>query len=503
MLRGDHQSFGEALLAAGEQFGDRIAFIEGDQRLSFAQWARSADGFAAYLKEKEIGPGDIVAVLLPSSIDYAICTAGIHLAGAIATGINLRLGPREIGAILNRTRPRLVILEGQGALPDLDYVPQILRRANLAACWSRAGLGARRPVVTLDSPACIVWTSGTTGLPKGALFDHANLKAAIGTAGAMAGPYDCCLIPLPFAHAGYMTKQWQQVAFAITYVLMPPVWSAREMLRLMLEEQVTVGFGVPTQWGKFLELPELATADLSRLRLCATSTAPAPPELVERLIAVMGCPLITRYAMTESPSISGTSIGDTPEVLHRTLGRPQEGVSLMIADDRGQAVAAGTVGRIRLKGPTVMRGYWNDPERTAEVMTPDGWLLSSDLGYLDESGNLVLVGRVSDMYIRGGYNVYPLEVENVLAEHPGVGRAAVVGIPAPIIGEIGVAFIEASDKNAPPSAEALQAWCRARLADYKTPDTFRFVTELPLTSMLKVDKAALRATAMAATATGT
>lgn len=491
VLTGEHRNFGEALLAAGQQFGERDAFISGVQHLSYGQWARSAQGLAALLQELGVGPGDRVAIMLPSSIDYAICAAAVELMGAVASGINTRLGPREIQAIFAKSAPTLAITEDDCVLPAGIAPVRQLRRGELAGAYLRPPAELDVAGVAPDVPACIVWTSGTTGLPKGAWFDHRNLKAAVRTAGVMVSAYDRCLLPLPFAHAGYMAKQWQQVAFGVAYVLMPGVWSATEMLRLMVQERVTAVFGVPTQWAKLLELPELAAADLSALRFCGTATAPAPPEMVEALTRITGCPMIVRYAMTESPSISGTRFGDAPDVLFRTVGRPQEGIEIQVTDADGKPVPQGRPGRIRLRGEVVMRGYWNDPEASAAAITADGWLISDDMGRLDENGNLVLLGRISDIYIRGGYKIYPLEVERVLEEHPAVVQAAIVGKPAPVIGEIGVAFIVPAEAGWC-EAEELCDWCRARLADYKTPDVIEFVSELPLTPMLKVDKKALR-----------
>lgn len=493
VLTGDYRNFGELLLAAGQEFGQREALVRGDQRLSYAEWARSARGLVALLRERGVAPGDRVAIILPSSADYAICSAATMLMGAVASGINTRLGPREMQAILAKSSPRLAIAEDGFVVPDAGIPIQQLHRADLAAAYGRSDAIVDVAAVAPDAPACIVWTSGTTGLAKGAWFDYRNLKAAVSTAGVMVAAYDRCLIPLPFAHAGYMAKQWQQVAFGVTYVLTPPVWSAAAMLRIMVEERITAAFGVPTQWAKLLELPELATVDLSALRFCGISTAPAPPELVEALSKALGCPMIVRYAMTESPSISGTRFADAPEILYRTVGRPQQGIDLQIVDPDGKPLPQGDVGRIRVRGSVVMRGYWNDPEATASVLTPDGWLISDDLGRFDEGGNLILMGRLSDMYIRGGYNIYPLEVERVLEEHPGVSRAAIVGTSAPIIGEIGVAFIVPADPDTPPNEDDLRQWCRDRLADYKAPDAFEFVSELPLTPMLKVDTKALHA----------
>jgi acyl-CoA synthetase (AMP-forming)/AMP-acid ligase II len=297
---------------------------------------------------------------------------------------------------------------------------------------------------------------------------------------------------VPFAHAGYMAKLWEQIAWGITLVITPPAWRPADMLRALVDERITVGGGVPTQWEKVLELPELDRADLRHLRLCVVATAPASPELVTRLGERLACDVIVRYAMTESPAISGTSPGDDPEVLCHTVGRPQAGVAIRITDDSGRPAPNGDVGQVRVRSRCAMRGYWGDPGLTAEAIDADGWLHTGDLGRLDPAGNLVLVGRGRDMYIRGGYNVYPLEVENVLAEHPGVARVAVVGVPAPVIGEIGVAAVVPADPARPPTLDDLRAWGQARLADYKAPDRLVVVDDLPLTPLLKVDKIALR-----------
>jgi acyl-CoA synthetase (AMP-forming)/AMP-acid ligase II len=359
-----------------------------------------------------------------------------------------------------------------------------------AAASGPATLAAGRP--RPDDPAVVIWTSGTTGLPKGAWFDHRNLAAAVRTAGVMTVPFDRRISGIPMAHAGFMAKLWEQLAMGVTMVLTPTPWTAESMLRVLVDERITVGAGVPTQWAKLLELPGIATADLRALRLCLAATAPAPPELVERMHDVLGCPVVVRYAMTESPSITGTAADDPPSVQYRTVGRPQDGIVVDIVADDGRCLPRGEVGRVRITGPCVMRGYWRDAAGTREVLDDEGRLLSGDLAWQDDAGNLVLVGRTSEMYIRGGYNVYPLEVEHVLAEHPGIQSAAVVGVPRPIIGEIGVAFVVPAATSAPDLAE-VRAWVAARLAAFKAPDVLHVVDALPLTAMLKVDKDSLRA----------
>jgi len=477
--------------AAAEQLTDVEAYVEEGRRITFGEWLAAADAVAADLVQRGVRPGDVVAVTVPSSIDFAIALAAIIRTGAVATSLNTRLGPREVAAIVERCRPVLALVPADGPPAGVPADLTTMDTVELAAAATGPGLGAAHHSPRPEDPVVIVWTSGTTGLPKGAWFDHRNLSAAVASAGVMTAPFDRRLSSTPFAHAGYMVKLWEQLAWATTVVISPTPWRADDMLRLLEDESITVAGGAPAQWAKLLELPSLADADLGALRLGIAATAPAPPELVERVRERCGCPLIVRYAMTESPSITGTDPDDRPEVLFRTVGRPQADTELSLRDDSGAPVPRGQIGRLHVKGPCVMRGYWCEPDLTAEVLDGEGWLRSGDLGFLDEEGNLSLVGRVNDMYIRGGYNVHPLQVENVLSEHPSVDQAAVVGAPASVLGEIGVAFVVPMAGAPRPTLEELRAWCKERLADYKAPDRLEIVEALPLTTMMKVDKAAL------------
>jgi acyl-CoA synthetase (AMP-forming)/AMP-acid ligase II len=489
-LAGHHRTIDAAFEAAAQQFGQRVAYVDRGERLSFEEWYRRSDVVARGLVETGVRPGDVVVMMLPSTQDYAVAYGGIVLAGAVATGINSRLGPREIDAVLRIASPRLVIHDPATFDVRPEGVP-VVALDELAAAANGTGLGPQRPVRAPEDPVVIIWTSGTTGIPKGAWFDHRGLRAAVASAGVMSAPYDVKLGGTPFPHAGYAAKLWDQLAWGTTNVSAPAPWRAADMLRLLVDERITVAGGVPTQWSKLLDEPGLADADLSHVRVGLVATAPAPPELIQRVSESIGCPLVVRYAMTESPSITGTEPDDDPEVQFRTVGRPQRGMKVSIVDDAGVPVAAGELGRVRVRGACVMRGYWNDAERTAAIMSDDGWLTSSDIGRFDQRGNLVLAGRADDMYIRGGYNVYPLEVENVLAEHPNVGRAGVVGLPTPVIGQLGVAFVTAVDPNHPPTLADLRQWVGGRLADYKAPDRLVVLDELPLTAMMKIDKAEL------------
>lgn len=489
-LVGEHGTLADAFAAARAQHGDRVAYVEGDRRLTFADWDRAADGLAGELVDRGVRPGDVVAIMLPASIDYAIATAAITKAGGVVTGLNLRLGRSEIRAVLERVAPSIVIVD-----TDTTWLPSgfaVLERSALEPSAARVGVGRDAPRRHPADPAVIIWTSGTTGVPKGAWFDHRNLRAAVASAGVMSHPFDRKLVGLPFAHAGYAAKVWDQLAWVTTIVIGPNPWTAESMLQQLVDERITVAAGVPTQWAKLLDLPAVKDADLSSLRLGLVATAPASPELIERVVRTIGCPLIVRYAMTESPSITGTDPADPPDVQCRTVGRPQRGMEVEVVEEDGRAAPAGTVGRVRVRGDCVMRGYWGEPELTARAVGADGWLTSSDLGWFDDAGNLVLAGRADDMYIRGGYNVYPVEVEDVLAAHPSVEQAAVVGVRAPVIGEVGVAFVVPLEPDDPPTLAGLRQWVRDRLADYKAPDHLVVLDALPLTSMLKVDKAELR-----------
>jgi acyl-CoA synthetase (AMP-forming)/AMP-acid ligase II len=468
----------ELLRATVAAHGDLDAYVEPGRRLTFAEWDRAADGLASHFLEQGVRPGDVVALILPSSIDYAVCYQAAMRLRAITTGINPRLGPVEVASILERTTPRVVVRA------------EDLRKIRTAYAFDPP---SELPVAEPSDPVAIVWTSGTTGMPKGAVFDHDNLSAVAIGAGAMGEPFDRRLSPLPFAHVAYMSRPWEEIEKVITTVIPTMPWKAAHALQMMVSERVTVGQGVPTQWRLLLDLPQFERADLSALRIAGTGAATVPPDLVREMEARLGCPVVIGYTSTEAAITTGTVPGDSPDVIARTVGRARSNVEVQVVDDDGRPCPAGVIGRIRCRSGAVMRGYWHDPERTAEVLDADGWLTIGDVGSLDEHGYLTIVGRKSEMYIRGGYNVYPSEVERVLSGHAAVAQVAVVGVPDRVLGEIGVAFVVPAVGQRP-SLDSLRAHTRAVLADYKAPDRLEIVAELPMTAMGKVDKRALTQT---------
>lgn len=479
---------------------------DGRCRLTFAQWDAAADGIAALLAANGVGRGDVVCLMLPSSIDYAVAYQAAARLGAVTTGINLRLGPHEKESILARLRPSVTVVEpppdpgsrrGAKLREDEALLGRTIERSALAS-WASAPAPAL-PAVEDSDPVAIVWTSGSTGDPKGALFDHRSLAAVAAGTDVLSKAGDRRLSPLPFAHVGYMTRVLDEMAKGITTILTPQPWSAADAIELMDGEHVSVGQGVPTQWALVLAHPALVGADLSHLRLVGTGGARVPAELVRAMREQLGCPVVVRYTSTESSLGTGTTPEDPDEVVCTTVGRSVPGVELVVADDGGRPVPPGEVGKVRLRSAAAMRGYVAtgttlDLPATKAVLDEAGWLTTGDLGWLGADGNLRLVGRVAEMYIRGGYNVYPSEVEAVLRQHPEVDDAAVVGAPDPVLGEIGVAFVvpAAPGRSPGPSLESLRTWCSDRLADYKAPDRLRLVDALPVTAMGKVDLRSLR-----------
>jgi acyl-CoA synthetase (AMP-forming)/AMP-acid ligase II len=458
--------------------GDVEAYVEPGARITYADWIGRARGVASQFTDLGVGRGDVVALWLPSGIDYATCYAAAAMIGAITTGLNPRLGRSEIESVLQQADPALVIAdEHLGALPDTGR--RLLTRDALCSDTSRSA----PPSVELNRRdlVALIFTSGTTGTPKGAAFDADRLAAGAAASGVMSAPYDRRLTSTPFSHAGYMFKLWDQLVWGSTLVVPPAPWSAQGMFDILRDERVTVAGAVPTQWAKLLDVDGVSPQALPHLRIGVVATAPAPPELIRRVAEGIGVPLVVRYAMTECPTICGTEPSDAPEVQFRTVGRPAAGTDVRIGSD----------GVLEVNGPCVMRGYWRKPELTAEVLR-DGWLRTGDIGVLGADGNLTLIGRSGDMYIRGGYNVHPGEVERALAGHAAVKHAAVVGRSAPVIGEIGVACVVPADAARPPTLAELRTHVADELADYKAPDELLIVDELPLTAMLKPDRLALR-----------
>jgi len=538
---------GDWLRTIAREDGARDAFVYRDaadpagamRRLTYVDWDRRSDAIAAGLATIGFAKGDVLALLLPPRVEYALCYLAAAKIGVITTGVNPRFGDGEIDFILRDSGARAVVTlerHGERALASLvrrlgsriatlEHVLVVdgAREAAAKACTRDAGVQApalatlaaiegagcdgapsrhpAAPHVELrpDDVVAIVYTSGTTGKPKGATFTYANLEAIRPTRAELLQEYGerALATGTPFSHVGFMTKIVANVAGAQTTVLLE-TFKARTVLETIERERITYVGGVPAQFALILMDPELERFDLASLRTGAIGGAPFTPELVRSIRQRLEIELVTRYACTETAVGTGSRRGDGEERLATTVGRASDIVELRVVDDQRRPLPPGEVGEVAIRSPAVMRGYWKQPAATAEVLDADGFYYTGDLGVLDECGYLKLVGRKKEMYIRGGYNVYPVEVEAVLGEHPRIAQAAVVGVPDPVLGERGLAYVVPRDAEGPPDPDEVRAFVARHIADYKVPDRVVVCAELPLTPGMKVDKAALRARASAA-----
>lgn len=465
--------------AAAARFGDRTAFVDPDgARVSYAALHARSDEVAAGLRAAGVGPGDVVLLRLPSDSAYVVAYAAAAKVGAIAAGVNPRLAPPE-----------------QEAVAEVAGGALVLTGAEEVEALRRPG-----PIALLDDdpdrPVALVFTSGTTGQPKGALFRDRELAAVtrIDVADAWGDPTAAptpMLASTQFAHVGFMTKlPWYLRLGTTTHIL--GRWRAADALACIAEHRIPSIGGVAPQIALLLR-EDVEAYDLECVTTLIVGGAASPPALVREARERFGAAYSIRYSSTESGGCgTGTAFDADDEEALFTVGRPRGGIEVRISGSDGREVPCGEVGEVCLRTPTAMGGYWRDAEGTAAALV-DGWLHTGDLGRLDERGNLRLAGRQKEMFIRGGYNVYPAEVESVLADHPAIAAVAIVPRPDDVMGEVGVAVVVPSEPDRPPSLDDLRTFLEPKLARFKLPEALRLVEALPLTPMQKVDRRALAA----------
>jgi acyl-CoA synthetase (AMP-forming)/AMP-acid ligase II len=485
------------------RFGDQAAFATSGPdgadpwTLSFRQLDQLSDEVAAGLARRGVTLGSRVALALPSTPDYAVAYVAAAKLGAITVGLNPRATDHERAAMIDVVDPTLILatvelVGGVGADRQVELVERADRPDHLLGALRRPGQPTPTPLAPdPERPVTIVLTSGTTGVPKGAVFTEAELAAVTeaDTAGRWGGGA-AMLSGTQLAHIGFMTKLPWYLRTASTVHLIDR-WRAHDVLRLIAEHHMPSIGGVAPQLALLLREPDFDQFDLSAVRTVVMGGALSPPALVREARERLAAAYSIRYSSTESGGV-GTSTAfdaDDDEALF-TVGRPRPGVDLEIRDQDDRSVPPGEVGEICLRSPTQLRGYWGDPAATAATLR-HGWVHSGDLGRLDDTGCLRLAGRAKEMFIRGGYNVYPLEVEAVLASHPEVVEVAVVPRPDPVMGEIGVAVVVPRDPSNPVTLDDLRAFGGQRLSGHKLPEALRLVGDLPLTPMQKVDRRAL------------
>lgn len=480
---------------AASRWGDTTFLVASTGwALSYRSLDRISDEVAAGLAARGVGEGDVVALVLPSIPEHVIAYAAVAKLGAITAGVNARLTATERATVIGRAQPLLVISTAALAPehPEVLIITPSNDDESALAMLRREG-GIPELVPNPERPVAIVFTSGTTGAPKGALFCERQLSfiCETDTGGAWGGGGHS-LSATSLAHLGPTTKLPGNLRRGGSIHLMER-WRAGDALRLTEEYAMGSLAGIPTQLALMLRDPGFDGCDLSSVRAIVIGGGPATPALVREARDRIGAPLATRYSCTEAGIGLGTGLGDDPIDAEVSVGRPHGGVELALRHpDTGDDVAPGDTGEVCLRSPAVMSRYWRDPEATRAVFWPDGYVRTGDLGHLDPEGRLKLVGRAREMYVRGGYNVFPMEVEEVLSSHPSVAAIAVIGIGDDVMGEIGVAVVVQRIGTDAPSLTDLREHGAGQLAHHKLPEQLVVIDSLPLTAMEKIDRRALR-----------
>jgi acyl-CoA synthetase (AMP-forming)/AMP-acid ligase II len=493
--------------------------VDGDVALTYGDLLAEARTVGAGLVALGVEPGDRVAIWAPNSARWIVALLGLFQAGAVLVPINTRFKGPEAAPILTRTRAKVLVTvtdflgtdhiallrEAAAELPDLQTivvldgpVPADARswddlRAG-ATPAARAEAERRRTAVAPDDPSDILFTSGTTGTPKGVVQTHARTLLVatdwVAMTGLTAG--DRYLMVNPYFHM-FGLKAGILASMAAGATMLPePVFDVDRVLARVGAEGVTVLPGAPTIYQAILDHPDRGRHDLSTLRVAVTGAADIPVELIRRIFDELPfAVVITGYGLTEGGTAAATSPGDDPETIATTVGRPRPSFELRIVDGQRRDVPQGEPGEILLRGGSIMAHYLDDPEATAAAVSHDGWLGTGDLGIIDEQGCLRIVGRSKDMFIVGGFNAYPAEIENALLRHPDVAQVAVIGIPDERLGEVGMAFVVPRPGSTPSDGEIIE-WSRAQMANYKVPRRVELIDELPLNATGKVEKRTLR-----------
>jgi len=480
---------------AARRFGDATAYVAADSwPISYRELDRVSDELAMGLQRRGLGAGDVLALVLHNGPEYLFAYLAAAKLGAVTAGVNERLAPAERAGILEIAQPRLVLASPDLSPDDWDIeiVDSASTVAEVASSLRVAGEAPAERPFDPDDPVAILFTSGTTGLPKGALFRASQLQCITDTdVGDTWGTGGRGLVGTSMAHLGFMTKLQGNLRRGGTNFMMRR-WRADEALRISAEQRMSTIAGVPAQFALMLRQPDFDAYDLDSVAYLVSGGGPLTPDLAEEARERFGAALSTRYSCTEAGIGLGTGFDDPPEDAVLTVGRPHPVVELALLDEDDRPVPAGEVGQVCLRSPAVMAEYWRDPEATRAAFTVDGFVRTGDLGWLDDADRLRLVGRSKEMYVRGGYNVYPVEVEAVLSTHPGVAAVAVVPRGDDVMGEVGVAVIVPRDPGAPPTLASLREHAGGSIAAYKLPEDLRVVDDLPLTPMEKVDRRALR-----------
>jgi long-chain acyl-CoA synthetase len=460
---------------------DRPALICGETRLTYSELDAASAGVAAWLRERGVRPGDAVGLMLPNVPEFAIAYYGILRAGGVVVPMNILLKAREIAFYLGDPSARLVFAwhecadAAQAGAQEAGAECALVEPGSFAS--QPAGDGAVAPREG-DDTAVVLYTSGTTGTPKGAELTHANLvrntEVCVGLLELTSE--DLILGALPLFHSFGQTCCLNAAVSAGAAVALVPRFTPQAVLETIAREGVTVFQGVPTMYSALLNAPDRHAYDMATLRYCASGGAALPVEVLHAFEREFGCVVLEGYGLSETSPVASFNYADRR--VPGSIGTPVAGVEMRLVDDDRNEVPPGEVGEIAIRGHNVMKGYLNRPEATAEAIDAEGWFYSGDVGRVDAEGRYYIVDRKKDMIIRGGYNVYPREIEEVLYAHPEVAEAAVIGVPHAELGEEVAAAVRLK-AGADVSPDELREHVKANVAAYKYPRHVWLVGELP------------------------
>jgi acyl-CoA synthetase (AMP-forming)/AMP-acid ligase II len=526
-VRGDLEwgTIPHLLRSSADRFSAREAIVDvsDGMTLSFTGLAAAAHDSARAFMSAGIERGDRVAIWAPNIWEWVVAALGLQSAGGVLVPLNTRFKGREAAYILGKARAKaLVTITGfldtdyvallrdavdvESELPDLEAIVVLRGDApdgtqswpDFLAAGSAVGsaeAGVRALSVEPDDLSDILFTSGTTGNPKGAMLTHAQTLRAYRDWSEVVGlrDRDRYLIVNPFFHAFGYKAGWLASLMMGATVLPQAVFDAEQVLARAPRDRVTVLPGPPTLYQTILNHPARDEHDLSSLRLSVTGAAAIPVELILRMRKELTFEtIITGYGLTEACGIATMCrYDDDPETIATTSGRAIPGVEVRVVDEQGTEVPRGEPGEVVIRGYNVMLGYLDEPEETAATIDAEGWLHTGDVGVMDERGYLRITDRTKDMFIVGGFNAYPAEIENLVLRNENVAQVAVVGVPDDRMGEVGMAFVVLRP-DAQTTTEELVAWCRNEMANYKAPRYVEIVDALPLNAMGKVLKYELR-----------
>jgi acyl-CoA synthetase (AMP-forming)/AMP-acid ligase II len=495
-----------------EVLADSVAAVDGDVRLTHSQVSDRVDAIARALIAFGIEPGDRVATMVPPSLEFWLTYLATTSIGGIWMGLNPRYQLPEYGYLLGDAKPSLIFCrteyEGRAYCDELQSIGAEVghfvalgepsgRAISFEAFLAKADgiaddiLAARRAAVGPEDIAVIVYTSGTTGKPKGAMLSHrAIMAAALCNLCWMADGLESTVSVAPINHVGALNNVCMNVFAYGGRIIFYHRVDLDAISEITQDEQLTYLVGSPTSFAMFAAQPDKGLDRRGHYKLIVFGGG-ATAEALLTPVFETGVAMYNVYGQTETCGIvTATDPGASPHIMAETFGKPLPGATMRIADADGSALPVGTTGEIQVHGPYCMTGYFGRPEATAEAFTHDGYLRTGDLGVEHTDGNFAFVGRLKEMYKSGGYNIYPVEIELALAQHPSVAMAAVLSVPHPVFQEVGHAFIATSDPSL--DADQLRDFLKPLLANYKLPKSFSFEPALPFLPNMKIDKQALK-----------